>query len=1424
MTTVIAGLPLSNDNYVPGGNADQVCVACHVNIDSFKKHGLLAADSNTVHENLAGSLASGAADPLNCENCHASSDAETRINLHLNCNTCHDPVKTDAMNQINLGMGVTSIECEDCHVVATGAYTMHKMTVADVGAAGIHENIGFDAGCVDCHNLTVPTETKMLELHTAPQQGHDGTCLTCHNPTNTTDSLLAEPALTVIFNGQNSTGKVGGGNSPQTCVGCHDGGYLTHGLADGDTAHPTLADPDFPTNSESNCGTCHTITTVANKLTLHTGGCLICHNSTDPQVMESISDGYAATPVVDSTAPCEECHGGTPQLPLKDISGTNGWFNHNDPDHTSVSPIPAMQVLADNTESAVPHIDNCVSCHNAATQVLAHDLVSADGNPCDTCHDATGGLASPSSADPYVSGLAECVVCHTTFPNAHTHHDSAVTNQVAYDVDTDTSQGSDVPANACGECHPTSGDNTVFGTLATPIWSGILAEHDVQADGGIGCNTCHNAALLADKTGEIGTPDDTLVGNVIGTDATAICTTCHTLKLWSNAASGHGGHDDSHFGWGTDGCENCHGAGLKAEPVVSDIHGNFCEKCHNDGANATKDNNGIQLSEATLYGKDGDAVLAEGDAGTWTSTCLTCHPIATYDLSTVHHDSLEWSVTNPGSCTATCHVQGVSAAVSGDHATTFVTTHANCSTCHTATAATGFTIPVNADLKTHDACQSCHNADPSASLKAAGGLPLADANPIGGGTCDTCHADFTIHASHNHATVGAQTDTSTITKNCQSCHTGGSTPFVPESHTDCASCHAAVTGALVNSSIGNAATPTDGGGYPTDGVFECGECHAGWFDGHQVHDNTTHAITTGADTDGTSPCSDCHKEGGTGSANPLYDINTWGGASGIFALHQSSCVYCHDKTTGTKIDFTSSVYADLQDAIMNGGGGVTCLDCHSDRGSGHAGHEGTQFGWTTASEQSCGGEGIVGNCHDSTVNTDVMAIHDGPFAADAANGGNRCNNCHNDGVTGDGTVTGAGNFGHADASVADKNDHTGALGECMVCHLTGGRTKQSIHHNVVPNVPPHNADSANGLCENCHMDRRPAAKIAYGGGIGDYKIIKQKACRACHMQITGGVLEVLSIKYAKENSAAATGDDSGNTYTVVKVGNNSPRDGHAFTVNHTVPTNASVIDNTAIDNYGTCYYCHGEQGSLNYMTNATKPGGTFSMDTPKMVPYHALPLAGAYNAGTGQANNTIGGCGWQEELGPVGCTETDGRFRGNLDYVSTANINSYYPIGKGRMNIGYAQHSLANKAAKGVGGGNELALVNFYESVPAGLNMGRQIVRNDSATAYSVPHFDPICTSASGDPCDDVSITGAYTADGDIGFDITVESSTGQPLHIIVGGLDLGTCLSGVACRIDYNPAISDLSHFNYAGAPLAWVVSEGGGSMTFGPYLGISQ
>jgi hypothetical protein len=146
-------------------------------------------------------------------------------------------------------------------------------------------------------------------------------------------------------------------------------------------------------------------------------------------------------------------------------------------------------------------------------------------------------------------------------------------------------------------------------------WTGVYNEHNAD------CATCHN--FTVDATGDPGTPGVGTVQTVITTDATANCTTCHELKLWSNAASSHGGHDATAFNTDVPACTGCHTIG--AEGTVASIHNDTCTLCHASDAGGY----GTLVAPDATNGADGDARNAQTGAPSYKDfTCLTCHDIA----------------------------------------------------------------------------------------------------------------------------------------------------------------------------------------------------------------------------------------------------------------------------------------------------------------------------------------------------------------------------------------------------------------------------------------------------------------------------------------------------------------------------------------------------------------------------------------------------------------------------------------------------------------------------------------------------------------------------------------------------------------------------------------------------------------------------
>lgn len=476
------------------------------------------------------------------------------------------------------------------------------------------------------------------------------------------------------------------------------------------------------------------------------------------------------------------------------------------------------------------------------------------------------------------------------------------------------------------------------------------------------------------------------------------------------------------------------------------------------------------------------------------------------------------------------------------------------------------------------------------------------------------------------------------------------------------------------------------------------------------------------------------------------------------------CQVCHLQTlyynTGTEKNFHADYGTDSQP-----GGDCTSCHRHEDGFVASSGHSGSDFAWTTTTQTSCGSA----SCHDWSSNTNVVAdVHN-----------DICLNCHNNAWGGNGTTVDR-DVGFA-TNGSTTTPHTD---ECTVCHtLINGHT----HHDRS------NSYAANSTCSQCHIDPRVAA------GYARQAQIKQLSCRACHVRKNGTTLEVVAISYAKAGSAA-TGDDSGNTYTAITIPN-------GFDADHTFANTNATDETDAIDNYGICFECHGATGRTGYGT-ATNP-----------LPYHAMPQAGPYNAGV----NTIGGDGWQGNMN----TGDGSTFRGGLDWDAVA-LDAYYPIGKGKLNLAYAQHSLAKGATNNMTYRTQTqSAVDIYATIAPALVYGTQIVEHDSSTLYFVPHFDSICTGGSGTPCDNItgaSVTELKDGGTTTGFRVTATSSTGATLHVIYGGVEVGSFTSGgnfdFIYRDDKNAAIDQyycMDQFNADNASPVWLVSEAGGAANAG-------
>jgi hypothetical protein len=728
-----------------------------------------------------------------------------------------------------------------------------------------------------------------------------------------------------------------------------------------------------------------------------------------------------------------------------------------------------------------------------------------------------------------------------------------------------------------------------------------------------------------------------------------------------------------------------------------------------------------------------------------------------------------------------------------DH-TSKVTAATGCASCHGTTVDyAAFVDPAN-NIK-HDDCYVCHSAVTKSASAAAG-------------DCSQCHSgvtsDFTTHTTQNHTTKV------TSATGCASCHsaTVDYANFVDPAnnikHDACTTCHNATTNAPI-ATAGDCAQCHSGvtGDFSSHTTqdhtskvalqSECSACHTETVDyanfidaaNNKKHDSCTacHNATTNAPTATAGDCSQCHTANyftnhlHHGTTNNQVEYNVTYDTS---QPTEQGCAVCHtdyDDENSTSLGLNSwpTILVEHDLDGTKDGSSNTCANCHSYDGSESAPLTAVQNAISSGNVVSCA------TCHTDKV-PDVS--HGSHTATDFVRTPNCTTACHPspDGIA-QMHVALAGDCGSCHVSPSGSGTlRSGALGQ------TTGSSCADCHGSSVPSAAHHGGASAQaGNCTNCHTDPRPAA---------GQRVIQAMVCSECHVQMNGSTMEIVAITIGKEGGAG-NGTDSGNTYTPITTAN-------GFSSNHTFPNSGGTINN-----YGVCLECHGTTGKSGYTS------------APRMFPYHALPKPGAYSA----TDNTIGGDGWNNGLDNFGMT----RFRGNVNW-NTGTNNSYFPVGKGRLNIGYAQHSLAAHATQDTSykAPNQSA-PNTYQTMASGLTFGT-VTHPANGYTYFIPNFDPICTESDG--CDNITGASVSVAGSrpETSWSVTASSSTGATLHVVHGGRHLGSFSSVGTFTLNvaeeyvsrnYQNLIPLDSFTSENGGPV-WVVSEDGGAVNAGTWPGL--
>ncbi|MBW2521972.1 MAG: hypothetical protein JRD64_04655, partial [Deltaproteobacteria bacterium] len=353
-------------------------------------------------------------------------------------------------------------------------------------------------------------------------------------------------------------------------------------------------------------------------------------------------------------------------------------------------------------------------------------------------------------------------------------------------------------------------------------------------------------------------------------------------------------------------------------------------------------------------------------------------------------------------------------------------------------------------------------------------------------------------------------------------------------------------------------------------------------------------------------------------------------------------------------------------------------------------------------------------------------------------------------------------------------------------------------------------------CDQCHTDPR----LTYNGGVNI--AYKQLLCANCHVVDDGGSGRKAVRFQLKDPGDGANSTRAGNTQSDI--------------ANHAWP------NTSAINNYGACFYCHGQSGvAAGRATNVT-------------LPLHAMPQPTDKDTGADVGTafvrdvNLMGGGGWQKDSysgtsNTYGAWSIDKTKAGGLDYRGGEGVvaagdwdQAYFPLGKTVYNIAWAAYSQPKQAAKNtVYSVNNSALLGDSKwNVMAGLKWGYvSDIPHSGNGGYFMPIMDDAASLASlgvdtlsqntafGITWVPDSETGPYTS-RTITVDISSNDSSAT-LSLIYGGIILATGsangtlsttvnLDTEATNIVGSASKEDLFHSNRAG--VFWVASDKGGSI----------
>ncbi|RNC69397.1 MAG: PKD domain-containing protein [Desulfuromonadales bacterium] len=537
-----------------------------------------------------------------------------------------------------------------------------------------------EADCRSCH--TGGTYPNMAEQHHAVGTAKGLSCYTagCHNLVpNGSGGFVIEVV--------------------RDCIRCH-------GQYDHSGAHNMLS-------TASDCGQCHTQQPVAE----HKSICATCHNSTKPEVINTINIGKGPN---GQPVNCTNCHGALNHVQQHDKAfpateciqcHAQGVLNEHlnrgstcATCHNSTRPevINAINLAKGPNGQPV----NCTNCHGALNHVQQHDKVSTPVD-CNSCHNlgvvfehtkrsSTCATCHSSSNQTVINTIniakgptgtqVSCANCHGTV-NHLLQHDKAVADAFCASCHTLGVVNEHLSrALTCGTCH-SSTNTTVQQTIATGKAGTVVT-----------CTNCHGSVNHILQHDKVSTPADCAschAKNVVNEhiDRTSTCATCHsstnqTVLNTINIAKGPTGTQVS--------CANCHGTVNHVAQHDKAASSPECAQCHTKTVLDEHFSRGSTCATCHSSSRlDVQNAITAGKAGTVVN-CVTCH--GQYNHPTAHTGKVNAPYADCNAC----------------HITNLTELHARegfqCAACHASTNA-AVTAAVQKGLGGQPVvCADCHNA------------------------------------------------------------------------------------------------------------------------------------------------------------------------------------------------------------------------------------------------------------------------------------------------------------------------------------------------------------------------------------------------------------------------------------------------------------------------------------------------------------------------------------------------------------------------------------------------------------------------------------------------------------------------------------------------------------------------------------------